>query len=163
MERMAEITEVQLPGVGIRYEFTSTDGDNVGVVCHHGGRREIVVYASDDPDRANSVISLGADDSRTLSELLGASQVSEAVRSMEQRIEGLALDWLEVTEASSLAGRSLADGELRSRTGASIVAVVRGDSTEPVPGPDFVLEPGDLAVAVGSSESLEQLRTALRS
>lgn len=160
---MADITEVQLPGVGIRYEFTSTDGDNVGVVCHHGGRREIVVYASDDPDRAHSVISLAADDSRTLSELLGASQVSEAMRSMEQRIEGLALDWLEVTDASSLAGRTLADGELRSRTGASIVAVIRGDTTEPAPGPDFVLEPGDVAVAVGSSEALELLRTALRS
>jgi len=160
---MADITEVQLPGVGIRYEFTSTDGDNVGVVCHHGGRREIVVYASDDPDRAHSVISLAADDSRTLSELLGASQVSEAMRSMEQRIEGLALDWLEVTSASSLAGRTLADGELRSRTGASIVAVIRGDTTEPAPGPDFVLEPGDVAVAVGSPEALELLRTALRS
>ena len=160
---MADITEVQLPGVGIRYEFTSTDGDNVGVVCHHGGRREIVVYASDDPDRAHSVISLAADDSRSLSELLGASQVSEAMRSMEQRIEGLALDWLEVTDASSLAGRTLADGELRSRTGASIVAVIRGDTTEPAPGPDFVLEPGDVAVAVGSSEALELLRTALRS
>lgn len=160
---MADITEVQLPGVGIRYEFTSTDGDNVGVVCHHGGRREIVVYASDDPDRAHSVISLAADDSRTLSELLGASQVSEAMRSMEQRIEGLALDWLEVTSASSLAGRTLADGELRSRTGASIVAVIRGDTTEPAPGPDFTLEPGDVAVAVGSPEALELLRTALRS
>ena len=85
---MADITEVQLPGVGIRYEFTSADGDNVGVVCHHGGRREIVVYGSDDPDRAHSVISLAADDSRTLSELLGASQVSEAMRSIEKRIEG---------------------------------------------------------------------------
>ncbi len=160
---MADITEVQLPGVGIRYEFTSADGDNVGVVCHHGGRREIVVYGSDDPDRAHSVISLAADDSRTLSELLGASQVSEAMRSIEQRIEGLALDWLEVTGASSLAGRTLADGELRSRTGASIVAVIRGDTTEPAPGPDFVLEPGDVAVAVGSPEALELLRTALRS
>lgn len=160
---MADITEIQLPGVGVRYEFTSTDGDNVGVVCHHGGRREVVVYASDDPDRAQSVLSLGADDSRTLSELLGASQVSEAMAAMEQRIEGLALDWIEVTAASSLAGRTLADGELRSRTGASIVAVIRGETTEPAPGPDFVLEASDVAVAVGSPASLEQLRIALRS
>lgn len=163
MVGMAEITEVQLPGVGIRYEFTSADGDSVGVICHHGGRREIVVYSSDDPDRAQSVLSLANDDSRTLSELLGASQVSEAMKSMEQRIEGLALDWLEVTPASSLAGHSLADGELRSRTGASIVAVIRGDTTEPAPGPDFLLEAGDVAVAVGSPESLEQLRITLRS
>ena len=160
---MADITEIQLPGVGVRYEFTSTDGDNVGVVCHHGGRREVVVYTSDDPDRAQSVLSLAADDSRTLSELLGASQVSEAMSAMEQRIEGLALDWIEVTAVSSLAGRTLADGELRSRTGASIVAVIRGETTEPAPGPDFVLEAGDVAVAVGSPDSLEQLRIALRS
>jgi TrkA domain protein len=160
---MADITETPLPGVGVRYEFTSGDGDTVGVICHHGGRRDVVVYASDDPDRARSVLSLGADDSRTLSELLGANKVSEAMQAMEQKIEGLALDWLEVTASSSLAGRTLADGELRSRTGASIVAVIRGDTTEPAPGPDFVLEAGDVAVAVGSPEALEQLRNALRS
>ena len=160
---MADITEIQLPGVGVRYEFTSSEGDVVGVVCHHGGRREIVIYPADDPDRAHSLLGLSADDSRALSELLGASQVSEAMTAMQERVEGLALSWLEVDAGAAVVGKTVADAELRTRRGASLVAVVRGDTTEPAPGPDFVLTGGDVAVAVGTPESLEELRLALRS
>lgn len=160
---MAEVTETQLPGVGVRYEFTTHDGALLGVLHHHGGRREIVVYDEDDPDRASSVVELDADDSRTLSELLGATQVTEAVRVMQQRIEGLTLEWIELTPRSSMIGRTIADGELRTRTGTSVVAVIRGETTEPAPGPDFAFQAGDVAVAVGTPEGLELLRVALRS
>lgn len=160
---MAEVTETQLPGVGVRYEFTTNDGDVLGVVCHHGGRREVVLYARDDPDRAQTLLGVNADDSRTLSELLGASQVAEAMGAVEQRIEGLALDWIEIEPGSPLDGRSIGDGELRTRTGCSVVAVIRGDTTEPAPGPEFGLQAGDVAVAVGTSEGLEQLRRELKS
>jgi TrkA domain protein len=160
---VAEVTETQLPGVGVRYEFTTHDGALLGVLHHHGGRREIVVYDEDDPDRAASVIELDADDSRTLSELLGATQVTEAVRVMQQRIEGLTLEWIELPARSGMVGRTIADGELRTRTGASVVAVIRGETTEPAPGPDFAFQAGDVAVAVGTPEGLELLRVALRS
>lgn len=160
---MAEVTETQLPGVGVRYEFTTRDGVRLGVLHHHGGRREIVVYDEDDPDRAASVVRLDGHDSRTLSELLGATHVTEAVRAMQQRIEGLTLEWIDVPPRSAMVGRTIGDGELRSRTGASVVAVIRGETTEPAPGPDFVFEAGDVAVAVGTPGGLELLRQALRS
>lgn len=159
---MAQVTETQLPGVGVRYDFRSDSGELIGVVHHHGGRREVVVYDRDDPDRAHSTLELTAEDTRTLTDVLGATQVTEALGAVQQRIEGLALDWVDVPEASPLAGRTIGDGELRTRTGASVVAVVRGGTTEPAPGPDFVFEPGDVAVAVGTAEGLEQLRQALR-
>lgn len=160
---MAEVTETQLPGVGVRYEYTSTEGDVIGVVCHHGGRRELMRYAKDDPDRAQSLLVLNVDDSRTLSELLGATQVAETMGAVEQRIEGLALDWIDIEAGSPLDGKTIGDGELRTRTGCSVVAVIRGDTNEPAPGPDFGLAAGDVVVAVGTSEGLEQLRFELKS
>ena len=159
---MAEVTETQLPGVGVRYEFTTGSGRKVGVLHHHSGRREIVIYDKADPDQARSVLELSADDSRTVSDLLGATQVTEALQAMQQRIEGLVLEWVDIPEQSELAGCTIGQGELRTRTGASVVAVVRGTTTEPAPGPDFVLEPGDVVVAVGTDESLQLLREALR-
>ena len=160
---MAEVTETQLPGVGVRYEFQTTYKDHVGVVHHHSGRREIVVYDRKDPDVARSVLELSADDSRTLSDLLGASQLTEAMAAVQQRIEGLTLEWVEVADGSSMAHRSIGEGQLRTRTGASVVAVIRGDTSEPAPGPEFVIEPGDVVVAVGTADGLELLRQALRS
>ena len=158
---MTQVTETQLPGVGIRYDFTTTSGDVVGVLCHHSGRREIVVYDREDPDRAYSALSLTPDEAHTVAEVLGATQVSEALGAIQQRIEGLALEWIEVNEDSPMAHRTIGDGELRARTGASVVAVIRGATSEPAPGPDFVLEPGDVAVTVGTTEALEAIRLEL--
>lgn len=159
---MTEVSETQLPGVGVRYDFTNADGDLVGVLCHHSGRREIIVYDPDDNDRARSVLRLSGDEAHTMAETLGATQVSETLGVVQQRIEGLALEWIEVSERSAFAGKTLGEGQLRAVTGASVVAVIRGSSSVPAPGPDYVLEPGDVAVAVGTSESLEALREALR-
>ncbi len=157
---MPDVTEIRLPGVGVRHEFTTAEGERVGVLSHRSGRREIVVYDREDPDRCSMVLHLSPADATTLAELLGAPHVSEAIASV-QRIEGLAIDWITVPERSQFVGASIGEGRFRSRTGTSIVAVVRGDTTVPGPGPDHRFEAGDVAVAVGTAEGLGQLRDLL--
>lgn len=159
--RMPDVTEVQLPGVGVRHEFTTAGGERLGVLAHRTGRREIVVYDRADPDRCSTVLHLSADDSRALADVLGATQVSEALAAVQHRIEGLAIDWLTVSAGSPFAGTTLGEGQFRSRTGVSIVAVVRGDTTIPAPGPEHRFQAGDVAVAVGTSAGLDQLRELL--
>jgi len=159
---MADVIETQLPGVGVRHEFTTADGRRVGVLVHRSGRRELLVYDEADPDLCASPLHLSHDDARTLAELLGATQVSEAVTAVQQQIEGLAIEWLEVAAGSATVGRTIADGAFRTRTGASIVAVVRDDTTIPAPGPELTFAAGDVVVAVGTSDGLSQLRALLR-
>ncbi len=101
---MADVRETKLPGVGVRHEFTTENGDDIGVLVHHDGRREILVYDSDDPDKCSSLVSLTAADTRTVSELLGASRVTEAVAAVQQEIEGLAIEWIELTPQSPASG-----------------------------------------------------------
>ena len=158
---MTEIKEVALPGVGVRQEFTSSNGQRVAVVSHRSGRREIFVYRRDDPDACTNVLELDADDAAALSGILGAPQMAATVTAM-QRLEGLALDWLTVEASPGAGGSTIGEGRYRSRTGASIVAVIRDRETIPAPGPDFVLAAGDVAVAVGTPEGLSQLRDLLR-
>jgi len=154
---MADVKETQLPGVGVRLEFTATDGAHVGVIAHRSGRRELVVYDRMDPDRCETVLQLANDDARTLAELLGASQVQEVYDVVQQQIEGLAIEWVTIGESSPFLGRSIADGAFRTRTGASIVAVVRGEETVPAPEPDHVFRAGEVLVAVGTVDGLAQL------
>ena len=158
---MAEVYETKLPGVGVRHDFVTEDGDRVGVIVHRTGRREIVVYDSDDPDACSPMLDLNSTDTRVLGELLGASQVTEAVGAVQHEIDGLSIEWIQLPTASAAVGASIKDGQYRARTGASIVAVVRGDSTVPAPAPDFEFNAGDTAVAVGTTEGLELLRGLL--
>ncbi len=43
------MTEALLPGVGLRYEFTTAAGDRLGFVVRRGGDVEVVGYAPDAP------------------------------------------------------------------------------------------------------------------
>jgi len=155
-----EVTETHLPGVGVRHEFTTGRGDRVSVLVFRTGRREVALYDPHDPDAASAVLHLDEDDARTLTDLLGGNPVTEAVAGMQQ-IEGVVLDWIPVTASSSLAGVSIADGQIRTRTGASVVAIVRTDSTLPAPEPTEVLRAGDTVVAVGTVEGLRAMRQLL--
>lgn len=158
---MPDVTETPLPGVGVRHEFTTSSGERVAVVSHRSGRRELIVYDRHDPDAAATVVRLSGDDTRTLADLLGATQVSEALTAVQQELEGLAIDWITLPKESRFAEATIAEGEFRTRTGASIVAVVRDDTTIPAPGPDHRFQAGDVVVAVGTSQGLRQLNELL--
>jgi TrkA domain protein len=158
---MSEVRETKLPGVGVRHEFTTQVGQDVGVIVHHDGRREILVYDEADPDACSSMMRLSGSDTQTLAELLGASHVTETVAAVQQEIEGLGIEWVDLPDDSPALGTTIGDGEFRTKTGASIVAVMRGGSSVPAPGPEFSFSAGDVVVAVGTLEGLASLRRLL--
>lgn len=158
---MSVVRETSLAGVGVRHDFTTEDGRDVGVLVRRDGRRDIVIYDEDDPDSCTEMMSLSAGDARTLTELLGGSQVTQAVDAVQQDIEGLVIEWLTIAPGSSAVGTSIGDGAYRTRTGASIVAVVRRDTPVPAPGPEYVFEASDVIVAVGTADGLDSLRAIL--
>ncbi len=163
----SRVTETQLPGVGVRHEFTTAEGERIAVVVHRSGRRELAVYGRDDPDACSTVLHLDARDARVLVDVLGgATQVSEAITEV-QRLEGLALDWVTIASGSGgpdsrIVGTTIGQGAFRANTGVSIVGVVRAGTTIPSPGPEFAFEGGDVVVAVGTPDGLAQLRELLR-
>jgi len=156
---MAEVRETKLPGVGVRHEFTTDEGNDMAVIVHRDGRREILAYDADDPDLCHPLVSMSETDTYTLAEILGVSHVTETVTEIRQEIEGLAIEWVELSASSDLAGVSLGDSSLRTRTGASVVAIMRGADPIPAPGADFVLLAGDVVVAVGTTDGLTTLRS----
>lgn len=159
---MTEVKEVELPGVGVRYEFITEEGNRVGVVSHRSGRREIYIADPDDPDRFKRVLGLSEEDARTLAETLGASRVAEELAELQQKVEGLAIDWLPVREDSPHAHSTIGAARVRTRTGVSVVAVLRGEQAIPAPGPDVELKPGDYLVVVGTPRGIEQVVELLR-
>jgi TrkA domain protein len=160
---MAVVKEVPLPGIGVRYEFETQDGGRVGVVHHRSGVREVVLFERDDPDTSRDLLRLGPEDSRTLAELLGVSQVSKELAELEQDVEGLAVDRLPLGSASPFAGGTIGDTGARSRTGVSIVAILRDGSALPAPGPEAEILGGDVLLVVGTPRGIEELAVLLRS
>jgi TrkA domain protein len=159
---MSEVREVNLPGVGVRHDFTTDRGLPLAVLVHHDGRRELLVYDKNDPDACSSTIKLTIDESRTLSELLGASQVAAEVSAAQHEIEGAAIQWIQIPVGSDADGTTIGAGGFRAKLGTSIIAVIRDREPIPAPDADFELQGDDMVVAVGSSEGLHALRALLR-
>jgi TrkA domain protein len=158
-----EIRETTLPGVGLRHDFTTSSGRQLGVISHRTGRRDLIVYNRRDPDAAQEVVRLTAEESDALGELLGGSRVSvsERLAALQQQIEGLAIDWLPVVAGSPYAGGTIADTQARTRTGVSIVAVLHNDTATPAPQPDFRFQVGDTLVVVGTTAGIRALSRLL--
>lgn len=146
---MRKVTETDLPGVGVRFDLQTNAGRAVGVVVHQSGRRDLVVYDDRDIDRASESVELSEDEGHTLGELLGGSPVLEHLDDAVHRLEDLVISWVEIGSKSSLAGLTLAEAALRTRTGAGVVALVSDAGSIPIPGGAERLEPGDTAVVVG--------------
>jgi K+:H+ antiporter subunit KhtT len=132
-------------------------------VTHRTGRRDLLVYDREDPDATQEVIRLTQDEADALADLLGADRLVEHLAALTQRIEGLAIDWLSIRAGSPYASQTIADTQARSRTGVSIVAILRGDGAVPAPAPDAVLEPGDTLVVVGTARGVKDLSKLLGS
>lgn len=152
---MAEINETRLPGVGSLHAFECRSGERVGVISHHAGRREIVIYDPDDADRVSEAVTMTSDEARVLADLLGGTSVTERLDDLRQEIHGLAIDWLPISPHSPYAGRTIGDTALRTQTGVSIVALVRDNQPLPAPGPAETLLAHDTAVVVGTAEGID--------
>jgi CPA2 family monovalent cation:H+ antiporter-2 len=77
------------------------------------------------------------DDYRVLSQL----------RDAEQQFD---LQWFQLAPESPIAYRSIGESEIRKKTGASVVGIVRQGQLRPNPHADFVLMPNDLVAIIGS-------------
>jgi TrkA domain protein len=160
---VTQVVETKLPGVGVRHDFVTTSGQRIGVIVHHAGDRELLIYDDRDPDRCRESLRVEEHEAHTLAEMLGAAQVHRAsTDALQQVVEGMAIDWLTIPSGSPAAGRTIRQLALRQRTGATIVAIVRGEQTIPSPGPDELLEVGDTAVVAGAPEAVARAFDELR-
>jgi TrkA domain protein len=147
-----DVEEIALPGIGLRYDFDTRSGRRVGVICHRTGRRDLVLYDRDDPDSSREVLQLTGAEGDVLAELLGAPRIVERLADLHKEIEGLISEQTLVQPGSPYDGRTLGDTRARTRTAASIVAVVRGSQVHASPRPEFGFRAGDIVVVVGTRE-----------
>ena len=149
---MVEIEQAALPGIGSRHVIVARSGRRVGVVTHRSGRRELVIYDADDPDSAAASLVLTPDEADALAELLGAPRIIQRLARLHRELEGLVSEQVIITSDSPYVGRTLGETQARTRTGASIVAVVREGEVHASPGPDFQVQARDIVVVVGTAE-----------
>jgi TrkA domain protein len=147
-----DVVRTALPGIGLRHEFRTEKGQYAAVVSHVSGRRDIVIYRADDQDTVLATLALTKDEANAVAELLGTARIVERLADLQRQVVGLKTVQVPIRAGSMYDGRTLGDTRARTRTGASIVATIRGGEILASPRPDFLFHPGDLVVVVGTPE-----------
>ncbi|EMY33974.1 hypothetical protein D477_012051 [Arthrobacter crystallopoietes BAB-32] len=149
-----DVEETPLPGIGVRRELVLDSGRRVGIVIHRDGQTELIVSKVDDPDACLASIPLSLQEAATLGSLLGGPQLVAQLSEEHRGLPGIKTRQLPITRESPFAEKTLGATQLRSRTGASIVAIVREGDVVPSPGPSERLQPGDVLIVVGTADGL---------
>jgi CPA2 family monovalent cation:H+ antiporter-2 len=68
-------------------------------------------------------------------------------------------EWIRLPKGDAVVGKTIGDLRIRTSTGASIVAVVRGEEVMPNPGPEVTLRAGDLIGVLGTPDQRAAFRT----
>ncbi len=157
-----DLRETRLPGIGVKYAFTTARGSRLVVILHNDGEREIYWYRRGGDDEPGAVIELHDDEARELGALLGgAFERPKIVEDLEMALGELLIEWVRVPDTSPAIGRTLADCAFRARTGVTIIAILR--EPEPVSGaqPHDVIQRGDTLVTVGKAGQYQAFRKLL--
>ncbi len=82
----------------------------------------------------------------------------ETLHHLLHAFEGIEISWMELGETSQLIGKSLAEANIRSTTGASVVALIRAKQLTANPKSMTIFEPGDRIGVIGEEDQIESAR-----
>ena len=152
-----EVREIELPGVGWKYAVRTAGGARLTVIIHHTGHREIYLF-EEGAEFPSHAVRLEDAEGRQLGAILGGARYQPVGEAQLETVLGqLTIDWYRVPEG--LADRTIGELEIRKRTGASIIAILRqGRPPDPNPGPDTALREGETLMVIGSREQVEAFR-----
>ena len=153
----SKVRESTLPGVGKKYVMPLVAGGNIAIVVRPDGERSLFHFLQDE-DQPCDVVKFSREEAQQVANLMGTAFVAPPdLEGLELALGSVEIEWIELPENSPLVGDSLGSSGLRERTGASVVAVMRGGQWVANPAAEFTFRGGDTVLVLGSQE---QCRTA---
>ena len=152
------IYESDLPGVGKKFEIDLEDDTQLIIVNHNTGKRELFFRETPDDD-SEKLFELSDKMARQIGTIMEGAYFQPIKDTAVNTVlgENTLIEWSKVTESADIVGETIESSEIRNKTGASIIAIQRGEDTIDHPTADTVIEHGDTLVAVGDRESHRKL------
>lgn len=160
---MSTISESNLPGVGWKFQIETNSGDRLIVVIHDDGHRELYYYHRKNLEKAASVLTLTDGEARQIAGIIGGlTYVPKALPSTEVVLDDLVLEWFTIEPEYASAGRTIADMQPRTKSGASIVSIIEPDNEKRVnPLPGTIINAAATLIIAGDRANLNKLKKIL--
>lgn len=148
----------KLPGIGQKISLKTGEDSMLVLIVHHTGKRELYFFEEADSEEADFAMDLTSDETRELgAQLLGATYQPVDTDKLKVFKNQIVIDWVELLSRSSLAHKTIEESEIRNKTGATIIGIVKGDETIAIPEANTQLQPGDVIMTIGKQEQIDAL------
>ncbi len=152
---MGKLKEADLAGIGKKYTFSLNSGDEIVVVVHATGRREIHIMDKMRDEPAFTVV-LSDEEAKQIAFVIGGVDFQPVpTEKIDFIAKGVALEWIRVKHGSPLAGKTIGENQIRKKTGVTVVAILRGENIIASPGPEEIIHENDSLLIVGKIESIK--------
>ena len=150
------VYESDLPGVGKKHEIELGDDARLVIVTHNTGKREVFRRETPDDD-SERLFELSDELARRVGTILEGAYFQPVRSESIETVLGddTVLEWVEVDAETPIAGQTLGESGVRRRTGATVLAIRRGEETLTNPAADARVEAGDTLIVLGSREECE--------
>jgi TrkA domain protein len=144
-----------LPGIGKKISLITAEENKIAIIIHHSGKRQLYFFHDASEDEADYFIELTANETRELgAQLLGATYQPVDDDKMKIFQKQLIMEWIKLKAVSPFANIPINEARIRTLTGASIIAILRGEDMIVSPSIHEILKPGDTLMAAGKRDQI---------
>jgi|SRR5690554_4819749 len=158
---MSTVRETDLIGIGKKFQIKTSYGDDMIIIIHDDGRREIYSY-DDEENESKCVMTLNDEEARQVAGIIGGlSYKPKAMETIELAIDDLLIEWYKVPGDSNSVRKTIGELEVRKKTGASIIAAIHEDNTIINPGPEYEIMSDSTLIVAGKRNQIKLLKKIL--
>ncbi|RIX50955.1 potassium:proton antiporter [Paenibacillus nanensis] len=159
---MGTIRECDLPGIGRKYQIETSCGDQMVIIIHNDGRREIYHFEDGEQEECISQVTLEDEEARQIASIIGGMTYKpKALETIEVTLQQLIIDWFRVEPSFKCLNKTIAELEVRQRTGATILAIVGKKEQRINPGPNEPITADTTIVVAGEREQITRFKELL--
>ncbi|MEX5518117.1 cation:proton antiporter regulatory subunit [Bacillus cereus] len=158
------IKESELPGIGCKFEVITKGNEKMVIVIHDDGRREMYHFDADHEESISSV-SLRDSEARQIAAILGGMVYRpQALDTIEMAFEGLSIEWFKVENNAPVVQKTIGSLHVRNTYNVTIIAILKKNMKKFFnPGPDSIIEAGDMLVLSGERHEVKRIINELLS
>lgn len=160
---MKLIKEIDLPGIGKKFQLQTRSGEKIVIVVHDDGRREIYHFYREDPDDSISMVTLDDEESRCIAAILGGMTYRpRALETVDVALGDMFIEWYKIEPGAYAIGKTIKELCIRQATGSTIIAIVEQDQSKTInPGPEAKLNDGATLVILGEKNQVKACKRLL--
>ena len=154
------IREIELPGIGKKFEAITNNKDKLVIIIHDDGRRDIYHFDPEDYEEAIASTTFNDQEARQIAAIIGGMTYSpKALETIEMAFDDLVIEWFNVETNAAAVNQTIGQLNIRQSYEVNIIAIIKRQNHKKIhtPGPETLLEEGDTVIVSGERNQVKRI------